>query len=124
MKIKIKITKDILKKSMLCGIGINHNVKTDCAIAFALREIAPNASVTDLNIFWTGEMNYQDPVSPLPTGAGEFIRKFDSLSYAPGLRLYLPVFSFEIEFPDKLIERIGIGEIKNILSNSETISEV
>lgn len=40
MKIKIKVTKDILKRSMMCGVN-DCEVSRNCAISLAVREIAP-----------------------------------------------------------------------------------
>jgi hypothetical protein len=52
MKIKIKVTKDILRKSMMCGVAESRGLTEDkytsvgnCAIAVAVRDVFPNAHV-------------------------------------------------------------------------------
>lgn len=125
MKIKIKITKEIYYRAMDCGTGDTCNtVSSNCAVALAIREIAPKAKVyTDL-IAWKGEKYYRwktdEYITRLPQVARHLIVIFDN-SY-PMQRLQLPEFSFEVEFPDSMVEQIGINEVEKILETSETLS--
>lgn len=114
----------------MCGTNKNDWVVENCAIALAVRDIAPHAMVTLVNILWDGSFMYHNPnippfdreVSDLPIEAKKMIQLFDSTS--PMKRLSLPEFSFEVDFPDVLVEKIGIEEVKAILEKSETLEAV
>ena len=95
----------------------------NCAIALAVMEIAPNAQVY-CNIDWGFGTSFPSTDSPLPDVAWNFIQLFDSLESTPEKRLKLPEISFEVDFPDELVEKIGIDEVKNILSKSDTLAMV
>lgn len=105
----------------MCGID-KGCVGENCAIALAVREIAPNAGVSPMKIFWTGALGRMTIISLLPANVTRMIFLFDKAS--PKERLKLPEFSFEVDFPDELVERIGIQEVKQILEKSETLEEV
>lgn len=155
MKLLIKVTKKIYRKSMLCGIGDPNlpeifcaSIAENCAIALAVRELAPFASVQYRGIFWlkydstlitalqlnnkfsmakaVKEVNMksirQILYTELDDATWNMIDSFDRAT--PTERLVLPEFSFEVDFPDILINRIGINQIKEILKNSETLQEV
>lgn len=108
MKLKIKITKDVLKRSMYCGTNIQSGHSFDnCAIAIAIKEIFPNACVTN-------KIRTQLPtfdIIELPEVAKDFIREFDRLENNPGIRLYMPELSFDIDLPDSVIDQINIDDI-------------
>lgn len=111
MKLKINITKEVLKKSMWCGTGEMEwcFITKSCAIALAICNVFPNASVIPgkINLIGTG-------ISiKLPNEATKFIETFDSLRNTPEERLNLPEFSFEIEVPESVIDQINIDDIKN-----------
>lgn len=118
MKIEININKDVLRRSMWCGVGSGYEWK-NCAVSIAIRDLMPLAEVFE---------HYIEPFRcckikiPVPSFVSEFIEQFDSLKDTPESRLLLPEFSFEIDVPDEVIERIGIEEAKAILERSETLN--
>lgn len=116
MKIQIKVTKEIYKKAMMCGREFSDNIATSCAVALAIREIAPKGFVGIDELYW----DYRTRVK-LPVNAISMIQRFDALQWFPKERLKLPEFSFEVEFPDKLVEQIGIEQVNEILAHSETL---
>jgi len=120
MKIQITVTKEILKESAMCGYGFNSYTK-NCAIALAVREIFPNASV-GVSIISTN--NGKGSVIDIPEEATNFIREFDKRGELPLSRLQMPEVFFEIDVPANIIDEIGINEIKEILSKSETLNLV
>lgn len=111
MKIQINITKEVLNKSAMCMSEAHHN----CAIAVAIRDLFPTFKVFNTFI--------ENPngafVCYLPEDASDFIRAFDDCS--PSQRLMLPELSFEIDVPQKYIDKIGIDEAHRILSTSKTM---
>lgn len=139
MKITVKITKEILRKSMWCGHWIENNLEkpidwngeqgvpaTNCAIALAIIEIFPMSMVcTDRMIYVYDRPIKRDVVSDaryaigLPLVASEFIEDFDRLE--PEHRADLSPFSFEMDIPEELINEIGIEEATKIIERSETL---
>lgn len=132
MKILIKVTKDVLNRSQFCQVTEGNDARKSCAIALAVREIFPNAEVYGFGIVINpiGDLSIQNSIS----GKGYdifwgdkapqalWIGIFDNLS--PWERLAIPEFSFEIEVPNEIIEKIGIGEVYRILSESKTLEHV
>ena len=121
-KLQINITKDILRKSMYCT---NKNAENNCAIALAVRDIFPNATIGEESIYFGTHIKTLGKYgisSYLPKEATNFIEAFDGLSSTPQVRLELPKISFEIEVPDSVINAINIDEIKNTLKNCNTMS--
>lgn len=122
MKIKIKVTKEILKKSMMCGVRMEPGgITQNCAVALAVREIFPNADVTSFNIWLNDELftNIR-----LPENVKRFVSLFDYYRTNPSARLDMESIDFEIEVPQAVIDRIGIGEVYKILSESKTLELV
>lgn len=73
MKLKIKVTKDILERSKMCSTMIGEN----CAIALAVRDIFPNAWVEEADIMpHFPKQNFSEYI-PLPLSAKMFIEQFD-----------------------------------------------
>ena len=91
MKVLIKVTKDVIKKSTSCdGVrGFN------CAIALAIRELLPHSVRCTTITYYIHE--YPHIQIPLPQIAREFINKFDSLGSHE--REELEPISFEIDLP-------------------------
>lgn len=119
MTILIKVTKEILEKSMYCGIGWGGgSIIENCAIAYAVREIFPGAQVGDGIYLY----NMNAEKIPIPVEAQGFIGKFDGLM--PGDRVKMKPISFEIEVPSEVIDQIGIGDVYKILSESKTLELV
>lgn len=121
MKTQIKITKEIYQRSMMCGVQTQSHlmlpISKNCAIALAVREIDKRASVGATRIKWYGIIEE----SVLPERAQLMIHVFDTLVHTPEQRPKLEEFTFEIELPDALIEKIGIEEAYDAISNSSTL---
>lgn len=121
MRLLIKVTKEILEKSKMCGRKASDNTGANCAIALAVRDVWPEAWVyhekihTDL--FGRGNAVF----IPLPYEAIAFIKHFDSLEIDPEARTKMPPISFYVEVPESVIEEIGISEIERIVANSNTL---
>jgi hypothetical protein len=129
MKILIKITKDVLKRSAMCGIEKLYKGDS-CAVALAIIDFLPYSSVgkNEVYPFYHSPINYykllpkyEDAIK-LPSAAEEFISTFDALS--PEQRIEMPEISFEIEVPDSVIQKIGIGQVYKVLSESKTMELV
>jgi hypothetical protein len=120
MKLRIKITGDILKKSMLCGHG-EEMVLNNCAVALACREIFPDCYVDDSYLRPFGNRNNEELFIKLPPAARIFIRRFDSLASQPELRLNLPETEFEVELPQQLVDAINIEDLLQVLKSSSTL---
>lgn len=123
MKIKIHITKEVLKESMhcpllrTCGEIDVEIIKSNCAVSVAIRDIFPNANVFQSDMLVNGI-----PI-PFVGRVHAYISKFDNVEHYED-RLNLPEFSFEIEIPDSIVNEIGIEEIHRILLNSKTLELV
>lgn len=117
MKILIKVTKDILKRSAGCRAMDGAN----CAIALAVRELFPKARIGVNVMTFTGDTN---DTYELPENAKLFIRAFENLAFRPSLRLYLEAFSFEMTVPSHVVDQIGISEAYKVLSESKTLELV
>ena len=132
MKIKIRVTKEILQKSMYCGIDHKKEiVAANCAIANAAQEFFPGCLVSYMmdNRATPAIYHYPDNGGPsieipLPFEAKSFMMDFDSLAFDPVLRLDLREQSFEVDVPNSIIDEIGIGEAYRILSESKTLELV
>lgn len=137
MKILIKVTKDVLKESMYCISGLcntenlfkqKEGIGFNCAIGIAVNKLFENAWVSRNKIIvyenFT-EMNTGKDISiPLPMEAQNFIIRFDRLREYPAQRLNMEEFTFEIEVPQSVIDKIGIDEVHKILSESKTLELV
>lgn len=130
MKIKIKVTKEILKESMFCSYnsGDEYNnrdgYETNCAIAKAIIQLLPGAFVDGDNIlFYSSYVTYQrkQPLVKieLPWSAKIFIEDFDIKT--PEKRAEMDPIGFEIDVPEYLIDRIGLSEVHRILKESKTL---
>ena len=117
MKLKIKVTKDVLKRSINCN-SLQAGVSKNCAIAVAIRDIFPNASVGVFDMYILGVGNVD-----LPENAREFISKFDMLTNRKHERLFLDPIEFEIELTDEQVDLlpINIDEAKSIIEDSQTL---
>lgn len=122
MKLKIKITKKILEESKMCGTKDCMGVVTkNCAIAVAVREIFPKASVQFSYIEPFGEFITSKSIY-LPEEATAFIHEFDDLNAEQ--RVNLAEFEFEVDIPESVIEAIPLPDIEKIISTSETLELV
>lgn len=125
IKMKIKVTKEILRKSMWCGTDAGpKDISHNCAVALAVRDIFPYATIGKYGMFIGSSAGHD---VDLPKEAKDFITQFDILKNRPYKRLELPELEFEIEIPDKVLSKIGNGnieEIKTIIQNSEILELV
>ena len=147
-RLRINLTKEIIEKSAYCGIrndegeiltksnnpsvkGDSDKTSSNCAIALAIWDIFPKSNVEAENIVFydrteiiNGEEflcnNYES--TELPEEARCFIDRFDSYGYEQRIRM--TPFSFEIEVPDKVIDRISLDELKESLVNHPTLELV
>lgn len=117
VKMKITVTKDILNRSKYCD-GDALDIRSNCAIALAVRDIFPKATVDYTCIEPFGRSGYASYIE-LPKEATRFIHKFDKAG--PKRRIKMDEFSFEIEIPSYVIRRINISEVKKILINHPTL---
>lgn len=119
-KIKIHITKDILRKSRNCG-----GQADNCAFSQEIRELFPEAAVGTRTIY-PNFMNRDREKASNWFGITEemtnFIKKFDAFS--PEQIVQMPELSFEIEIPDEVLEQMDISDVHKILAESSTMELV
>jgi hypothetical protein len=120
MKLKIKVTKKILKASKNCGKDECDLIGTSCAIALAIIEIFPKAWVGTQDISIPGPSS--NTIAQLPIKAIRFIYDFDRATVEE--RVKMPELEFEIELTDFALSLINIDEITEVLKNSETLELV
>lgn len=119
MKFQINITKDILKRSMMCGTeDFQGLISKNCPIALAIRDLFPDATTGAIRIEFN---NDSSRCIDLPFEAKYFINRFDELWRIPEKRLNLPEFSFEIDVPEEYLPTVDISEIQEILKNSSSL---
>ncbi len=106
--LQITVTKDTLRQTMYCAGPKSKN----CAIAHAVRDIFPTASVAK-SIWIIDAESARSYEIPLPKKARYFITVFDSSS--PKQRLQLPEFSFTITISDEVIDTINIEALRPAL---------
>jgi hypothetical protein len=116
MILTITVTKEILEASKNCGEEKPASISESCAIAFAVRDIFPEATVTLKNIY---PFLFSSSEILLPPVACEFIKTFDMST--PEERPLLPELSFDIEIPEDVIEQIDISEISKLLEGHPTL---
>lgn len=134
MKILIKVTKEIIEKTEMCGYEphirrlsagerAKHQV-THCQIAEAIREIFPYAKVSIMFITVDGRLPFGGHnLIELPPFATRQIRQFDES--IPLSRSLMEPYSFTIDVnPDYFIKNVGLGEVYKILSESKTLELV
>ena len=118
LSIRIKVTKDILQKSMMCN-PFESEVSISCPIALALKEA--------FNDVWVGidSFSIHSIILNLPHSAISFIREFDDLGIDDKWteRLDLPELEFEVFLSDEVIDAlpINIDEAIKIINQSETL---
>lgn len=121
MKLKIKVTKEILKASMYCGTEYcETSVAQNCAIALAVKEIFPDAWVKTNSIDFIKNDIYQASI-PLPINAQNFILEFDRMKNYPKERLAMDEIEFKVTLTNKVLELINIDEAKEALKKSSTL---
>lgn len=139
MKLTIKITKEVLRKSMFC-IFESDDVGVSCAFGLAIHDLLPNSFTFQRRIIvglssWQvdgssfeiaddeSHPKFKDlAVIKLPYEATMWIKDFDHCS--PRERSEMPEASFNIDLPESIIDSIGIEEAKEIISKSSTLELV
>ena len=128
MKLKITVTKEIYEKSALCGSGFYPGFVADnCAVALAVRDVFPDASVGTKCISVPAGNGKTHHLMQLPEIAREMIGRFDDVTISIGglvyrespeylalvtkMRCELPEFSFEIDVPEEVIESIDVSSV-------------
>jgi hypothetical protein len=120
VKLKIKVTKEVLKETWDCGLPGKSIIIWNCPIAVAVREIFPTAEVAGTYIVIRDTNDYWNKFNiSLPKEAKDFVAKFDCTPH--DARPQLNELEFEVEIPDALLETINIDEIKQILKTSKTL---
>lgn len=123
MKIKIKVTRAVVERAKHCG---RNKLAENCVIAEAVRDIFPKATVSfDDGVRspviymneWSGE-----PLIKLPISAGKLMELFDEMT--PAQREKIPEQSFTVDIPGEITDRIGLGEVYKVLSESKTLELV
>lgn len=126
VKLKIKVTKDILQRSMMCGTGITTidqlGISSNCAIALAIRDIFPGATVGVDKVCFGVHGGYISSI--LPEIAKGFIADFDRKKRKPHRRLLMDEIEFEIEVPDVVVQAIDIQEVTRLLKNHPNLELV
>ena len=128
MKLKIKITQEVLNATKMCGLfgfklkgSIGYIAASNCAVTYACRELFPKC-YTLLNYIHMGYGDEKITIADLPTSASNFILQFDEAT--PNDRLNMKPFEFEIELKEEAIELISIDEITKVLETSTTLEAV
>lgn len=122
-KLKIQVTKNILKQAAYCGHikekgkymlsdDEEVNVGCNCPIAVAIRAIFPKAIVGADVILPFGDEEFAHCFSEilLPPEAQNFVRDFDDLM--PVSRRKMLPFEFEVDVPDDvLLHAVQLDEV-------------
>lgn len=128
MKFKIRITKEVIDKSLKCNTN-NIDFPQNCAFAVAFNELIPGATVTqsytnfyDVNNKRIGVWNYGQEREDIES----FINTFDDMQKNPQERYSLVGQEFEIEIPQKVIDYwySDIVEVIQKIINSEILQLV
>lgn len=140
MKILIKVTKEIIAQTAMCGISDDlKNIASNCAIAVAVRDLIPDALVLDDYEICCSRL---DTIITLPPVAEKFIIQFDGILVRAVTgrdivsqielitkqvieeRMRLQPVEFEVDLPDEFIDLISIDEVKRIVNASPTLELV
>ena len=123
----IRITKEIIEHCKKCGTENNkRDIGSNCAIAFALKDIFPNVYVTGYYIFPFGidAGKEEDIKITMPVIAQQFVKLFDGFSLMPNLRPLLPEFEFSINIPGEIIDEINIDELTELIKGDKKTKEL
>jgi len=128
MRLKIKITKEVLEATKMCGLdgfklkGSEYEgFASNCAITYACRKLFPNC-LTSNKIFMWDEYHIKVRIANLPASAKDFIVSFDEAT--PEQRVQMKPFEFEVELTSKALDLITIDEITKVLKTSTTLEVV
>lgn len=130
MKLKVKVTEQIIKDSASCPtkafLGVHESFSEEahrelvrnCMVSLAVRDIFPEAQTLRTYLV-TG--NDRDLIA-LPKHISNIITGFDNMT--PKERRRIQPFDFEIDVPYEVIDKIGISEVYKKLSESPTLELV
>ena len=122
MKLRIKITKEVLNATSMCGVdSTNGSYSKNCAITYACRKLFPKSLTASSGIY----MIYRDEtiiIAILPKIAEDFIARFDKAT--PTQRVQMKPFEFEIKLTKEVLDSITIDEITEVLETSTTLEAV
>lgn len=121
MKLKIKVTKEIIKKAMWCGVMEMTSYVSNCAVALAVREVFPHAKFLGSDIV-IGKVSTAR--ISVPAWVTEWVTMFDRYICDPVKRLELDPIEFKVELTDEIIDLINIDEAKRIIAESSTLELV
>ena len=128
MKLKIKITQEVLEATKMCGIdrfilkgSISFSYSQNCAITNACRELFPNCFTLD-KIYMINKYDYRITIANLPVCATNFIDQFDKATSEE--RVKMKPFEFEIELTEEALDLISIDQITKVLETSTTLKVV
>ncbi len=127
--LKIKVTKEILKKAAYCGEN-SDIVGMNCAFALAVRDIFPDAIIRHKDMAfgkedwsWVQDSSgkYPEVTNPHPISKEmtAFINEFDENS--PMERMEMKEEEFELSIPDEVINRIDLKNILPILKKNRNL---
>jgi len=126
MKLKIKITQEVLEATKMCGINkfmledsTNDTKNQNCAITYACRKLFPDCCTGLTQIF--GKFDDFE-IANLPKKATDFIEQFDTST--PEERVKMKPFEFEVELTEEVLDLISIDQITKVLEKSTTLEIV
>ena len=129
MKLKIKITQEVLNATKMCGTkgfmlkGSKYEGSaSNCAITYACRKLFPNC-LTSNKIYMREDESHRSHikviVANLPASAKDFIFRFDDAT--PEERVQMKPFEFEVELTKEALDLITIDKITKVLETSTTL---
>ena len=127
VQFKIRITKEIIEHCKKCGVENNkREIGSNCAVAFALKDIFPDVYVTNYYIFPFGidAEKEKDVKIAMPVIAQQFIKLFDGFYLMPNLRPLLPEFEFIINIPGEVIDQVNIDELMESIKGDKKTNEL
>lgn len=119
--LKIKVTKEHIRDGVCVSV-------TKCAVARAVRDIFPYATVDGARISVYSSDPVIDPDAKhiglirLPKEVSQFITHFDQTAWTANSRDDLKEIEFEVNLPDSILESINIEEIKALLKDHPTLA--
>jgi hypothetical protein len=121
MKLKIKITKSVIDRSLNCGTD-GRSISQSCGIAVAIRDLFPKAAIWGED--WTSNTSLSCQFIKSTEDMKDFVIEFDSY-LGDVQKLYSLVGKeFEIDIPDEIIDEIGISQATQIINTSESLELV
>lgn len=105
MKFKITITKEVIDKSLMCGVQ-SGDVTSNCAFAVAYNQIVPFVQVSHLGALFYKSSGYDSLIASCygSVEQEDFVTVFDSMYRYPQERYSLVGQTFDVEIPDEVIE--------------------